>query len=125
MFPDLMKSDEGFKTFRVLNESIEDDGYGGTISVYRRGATFEAVLNLDDSLNAQIAQAQGVKGVYTLTCEKSLNLPWRTVFCVADDETNAFRVTTKEFGNATPGVSALNLRQVNAEDFELQYSIVG
>ena len=79
MIPELMKTAEGYGFFCIMNKSTEKDGYGGYIDTYTFGAKFEAVLTLNDSINAQAAMAQGVTGVYKLTYEKALRLPWHTV----------------------------------------------
>lgn len=117
--PDLLKSNENYGTFQIWDYVTQNDGYGGFIYTYTPGATFEAVLVLDDSVNAQLAEQQGVTGVYTLTYGKELHLPWHTVFKkISGEKLNGefFRVTSKD-ENATPNVSRLDLRNVKAEEF--------
>lgn len=118
MIPELMKTTEGYGIFRILNKSTEKDGYGGFVDTYTLGASFEAVLTLNDSINAQVAMAQGVTGVYKLTYDKALRLPWHTVFCDDDDHNRVYRVTSKD-EKSTPGKSNLNLRTVNCEEWEI------
>lgn len=118
MVPELMKSTEGYGYFRIMNKSTDPDGYGGFIDHYTVGAKFDAVLVLNDSINAQAAMAQGVTGVYKLTYDKALRLPWHTVFCADDDHSRVYRVTSKD-QKATPGKSNLNIRTVNCEEWEI------
>lgn len=116
-FPDLLKANENYGIYQIWNMAIVDDGYGGYRNDWTAGATFEGVLILDDSINAQIAEKQGVKGVYTLTFGKELHLPWHTVF--NRQGTNSFYRVTSRDENATPSSSKLNLRNVKAEEYEI------
>ena len=118
MLPKLMQASEGYGTFNVLNFTIVDDPYGGYKKTYSIGATFDGVLHLDDSINAQLAEKDGVTGVYTLTFDKGLKLPWHTVFCIEGNTGKAYRVTSKD-ENSTPNLSRLNLRQVRAEEYDI------
>lgn len=116
--PDLMKETEGYGYFRILDKTTQEDGYGGYIDTYAVGARFEGVLVLDDSINAQAAMAQGVTGVYTLTYDKALRLPWHTVFCKDEDHNQVFRVTSKD-EKSTPSSSSLRMRDVKCEEWVL------
>lgn len=78
--PILMKANENYGEFEFINESTLDDGYGGYTQGYTVGASFDAVLVLDDSVQAQRAEQDGVKGVYTLTTDKAVPLPWHKIF---------------------------------------------
>ena len=115
--PDLLKANENYGTYQIWNVAIVDDGYGGYKDEWTAGASFEGVLVLDDSINAQIAEQQGVKGLYTLTFEKALHLPWHTVF--NKKGTNAFYRVTSRDENATPSSTKLNMRYVKAEEYEI------
>ncbi len=116
--PYFLTTQEGYKNFQIMNHVTVDDKYGGYIDTYTPGATFDAVLKLDDSIRAQQAQAQGVQGIYTLTYDKTLRLPWHTVFREVDEPSKTYRVTSKD-ENSTPSVSPLDLRQVKAEEWEI------
>lgn len=118
MIPELMRTTEGYGFFRIMDKSTQKDGYGGYIDVYTVGEKFDAVLTLNDSINAQVAMAQGVTGVYKLTYDKSLRLPWHTVFCEDSDRSKVYRVTSKD-EKSTPGKSNMNLRTVNCEEWEI------
>lgn len=117
--PDLMKANENYGHFQIYNLITQNDGYGGYISIYTPGATFEGVLVLDDSINARVAEKQGVTGLYQMTFEKELHLPWNTVVRKIDGEKlvgTFFRVTSKD-ENATPSSTPLNLRKVIMEEY--------
>lgn len=115
--PDLLKANENYGVYQVWNSAIVDDGYGGYKEELTPGATFEGVLVLDDSINAQIAEQQGVRGVYTLTFGKGLRLPWHTVFRRTDDSRNLFYRVTSRDESSTPSVTRLDMRTVKAEEY--------
>ena len=117
--PDLMKANENYGHFQIYNLITQNDGYGGYVSTYVPGATFEGVLVLDDSINARVAEKQGVTGLYQMTFEKELHLPWHTVVKKIDGEKlvgTYFRVTSKD-ESATPSSTSLNLRKVIMEEY--------
>ena len=116
MIPVLMQNSEGFGRFVILDKITGNDTYGGQTETYQDGTAFYGVLVLDDSINAQKAESEGVTGVYTLTYDKILRLPWHTVFRGEDDR--IYRVTSRD-EKATPASSALKLRQVKCEEWEL------
>lgn len=118
MMQPLMKESEGYGFFRIINRSTESDGYGGFIDTYTMGAKFEGVLVLNDSINAQVAMSQGVTGVYKLFYDKSLRIPWHTVFCKDEDNSRVFRVTSKD-EKSTPSSSSMDLRYVLCEEWEI------
>ena len=116
--PALLQATEGYGRFVVINKMTVNDGYGGYIDTYVPGATFDGVLTLDDSINAQIAEKQGVTGVYKLTFDKALRLPWHTIFRREDDPSATYRVTSKDEAS-TPSTSSLDMRIVSAEGYEV------
>lgn len=116
--PAFLKSQENYKQFQILNYVQTDGPYGGYVERWEPGATFEGVLVLDDSINAQVAEAQGVTGVYTITFEKTFRLPWHSVFRMVDDPSKTYRVTSRD-EKETPSVSPLDLRQVKVEEWEI------
>lgn len=127
--PDLMKEFDDYGTFQIYDIVTSNDGYGGQLAEkYVPGGTFQGVLILNNSINAQSAQKQGVTGVYTLSIDKVLRLPWHTVFQkLILDENGAvigrgsvYRVTTKD-DNSPPKSASLTMqfRQVTCEEWKL------
>lgn len=117
MFPEFLTKFEGYDEYVIMNKETVDDGAGGYIERYVPGATFRAVLTLDDSIDAQRAMQEGVTGVYTLTCEKGLRLPWHTVF-VRKSTNDVYRVSAKD-DKSTPSGAGFDLRTVRCEEWEL------
>lgn len=118
MLPKIMQASEGYSDFNILNKTVKDDDYGGFKEYYAIGAAFDGVLVLDNSIEAQRAEKEGVTGLYTLTVEKKYRLPWHTVIAKSGDMSQTYRVTTKD-DNSTPDTTALNLRTVNVEEYDI------
>lgn len=115
--PILMQANENYGKFNILNKVTVNDGYGGYTEGYAVGAEFDAVLVLNDSIQAQRAEQEGVKGVYTLTTDKAVPLPWHRIFRRKSDNAT-FRVTSKD-EHATPSTTPMNLREVKVEEYAL------
>lgn len=102
----------------MIDRTTVSDGYGGVDTKWVEGASFEAAVVLEDSIQVQIAQAQGVTGVYVVTTDKRINLQYHNVFKRVSDG-KVFRVLTDGDDNKTPESSSLNMRNVRAEEWEL------
>lgn len=102
----------------ILNKSIVEDGYGGYITQYVEGITFKAACVLDNSMQARIAQQQGVTGLYTVTTSRALNLQYHDVFKRVRDN-KVFRVTSDGDDKKTPVSATLDMRQTSAEEWSL------
>lgn len=100
----------------MLDRTTRKDGYGGYTSVWQEGAEFDATVILDTSMQARIAEKQGVTGLYTVTTKKAMNLQYRDVFKRLSDN-KVFRVTSDGDDKATPNSASLNMRQVTAEEY--------
>jgi len=118
MIPDLLKADENYGTFQTMNLITESDGYGGYRRTWTLGVTFEGVLSLNDSVNAQVAAQSGVTGLYTLYYDKVMRLPWHTVFCRMGNPAETYRVTSKD-EHSTPSTTTLDMRVVHCEEYEV------
>ena len=116
--PAFLQSFDGYGTYNKVVLVEEDDGYGGQRESWGLGSSFEGVIRLDDSINTELAEKQGVKGVYTMTFAKPARLPWHTVFCRSADMTKCFRVTSKD-EKSSPASSSLDMRVVRCEEYEL------
>lgn len=110
--------DEAMTGCVLLNKITTNDGYGGYITEWSDGATFDAAIVLDSSMQAKIGQQMGVTGLYTITTRKALNLQYHDVFRRVDDG-KIFRVTSDGDDKKTPQSAALNMRQVSAEEWSL------
>lgn len=102
----------------ILNKTKEPDGYGGYRNVWTEGAGFKAAIVFDNSMQSRIAQKQGVTSRYTITTPRSLTLDFHDVFRRLRDN-KIFRVTDDGDDKFTPASTALDMRQVTAEEWSL------
>lgn len=110
--------DEAMTACVMLDKVTQADGYGGYIVNWREGAEFDCAIVLDNSLQAKVAEQQGVTGLYTITTKKALNLQYHDVFKRLSDN-KIFRVTSDGDDKFTPASAGLDMRQVTAEEFVL------
>ena len=102
----------------LLDRKSVPDGEGGFISSWTEGATFNAALTFNTSLEARIAQKQGVTSLYTVTTRRTVRLDYHDIFKRLSDG-KIFRVTSDGDDVASPKSSTLDIRQVNAEEWSL------
>ena len=102
----------------LLNRTIVEDGYGGYEQRWVDGITFDAAISYDSSTQGLMAQAQGVTALYTVVTKRALNLQYHDAFRRVKDG-KIFRVTTDGDDNLTPSTSALDMRSVRAEEWQL------
>lgn len=108
--------------FVVMNINLTDDGYGGQAYRVVEGLHFNAVLILGNSIQAEIAQKQGVTGIYTLAYPKSLDIPARTVIRRIKD--GKYLRTIELDGNPMPDESSIEVKVTRAEDYTLPNDII-
>ena len=101
-----------------INKTTTDDGYGGETTVWAEGAHFSAAIVADESIEARVAQSQGVTSTYTVTTTKDRMLEYHDVFRRLSDG-KIFRVTSDGDDKYTPVSASLNMRQVTAEEWKL------
>ena len=101
-----------------LDKTTTSDGYGGYNVIWKEGAPFKAAIVLDNSMQARVAEKQGVTGIYTITTTKSINLQYHDVFKRLSDN-KIFRVTSDGDDKHTPVSATINMRQVSAEEYTL------
>ena len=102
----------------MIDKTTVSDGRGGFDYAFVEGAEFQAAITLDNSIQAKIAEQQGVTGIYSVTTQKSINLQYHDIFRRSSDS-KVFRVTSDGDDNKTPPSATLNMRQVSAEEYTL------
>lgn len=103
---------------RMLNKVVVDDGYGGERTTWTNGSTFKAAITFDTSVEARVAESQGVTSLYTVTTPRTKVLEYHDVFRRLSDG-KVFRVTSDGDDKFTPQSATLDMRQVTAEEFVL------
>lgn len=109
---------EQMETCVMLDKTTAPDGYGGYVPSYADGAPFLAAITFDTSMEARVAEKQGVTSMYTVTTGKEMTLEYHDVFRRISDG-KIFRVTSDGDDKHTPASASLNMRQVTAEEWEL------
>ena len=109
---------EAMENCIMLDKRTTADGYGGYITSWVEGAEFQAAIVLDNSIEARLAEQQGVTALYTVTTKKAINLQYHDVFKRLTDS-KIFRVTSDGDDKHTPKSAGLNMRQVSAEEWIL------
>ena len=110
--------DEAMETCVFLNKQRVDDGYGGYKTIWTEGVEFKAAIVFDTSIEARIAQVQGVYSLYTVTTQRDLVLEYNEVFRRERDG-KVFKVTSDGDDKYTPESAGLDMRQCTAEEFTL------
>ena len=101
-----------------MDKTKVPDGIGGVINTWAEGTSFKAAIVKDSTMEAKIAEKQGVTEVYTVTAPKSLGLEYHDVFKRVSDGA-IFRVTSNVTDSQTPKVATFQFGQVSAERWEL------
>ena len=114
--------DSAMETFLMLDKITTPDGYGGYYSRWIEGAEFQAAATFDSSIQARVAEVQGVTSLYTITTSKSINLQYHDVVKRKSDG-KIFRITSDGDDKKTPVSASLNMRQVTAEEWDLHANI--
>lgn len=110
---------DAFKTDCVMMDKRSvPDGIGGFTYEWTEGAQFIAAIVKDNTLEARVAEKEGVTEVYTVTVGKDLPLGYHDVFKRLSDGA-VFRVTSNVTDSKTPGVASFQFGQVTAERWEL------
>lgn len=102
----------------MLDKRTVPDGYGGYKPTYVDGAEFKAAIVFDTSIEARRADKEGVSSLYTVTTSRALTLEYHDVFRRTRDN-KIFRVTSDGDDKYTPKSTALDMRQVTAEEYTL------
>lgn len=110
--------DDFMETCVLFEKVRQPDGEGGWFTTWREGATFKAAITLDTTMEARIAEAQGVRNAYTVTTGRNITLDYHDVFKRGSDG-KTFRVTSDGTDKKTPKSAGLDMRQVTAEEWSL------
>lgn len=110
--------DEAMTSCIMIDRTTQPDGEGGIITSWVDGAPFNAAIVFDNSLEAKIAEKQGVTSLYTVTVPKNVTLNYHDVFKRISDG-KVFRVTSDGDDKITPERASFQFAQVTAEEYEL------
>ena len=103
----------------LMEKKREPDGAGGFVTEWYEGASFKAAISVNTTTEAQIAEAQGIKRIYSVITNKNATLDYQDVFKRLSDGAT-FRVTSDGHDVTTPSSSSMpNMSQVTAKREEL------
>ena len=94
------------------------DGEGGWVTTWFDGPEFTAAIVMDNSLEARVADKEGMRAIYTVTTERGTVLSLHDVFRRNSDG-QVFRVTSNGDDKQTPRRASFQISQVSAEEWEL------
>lgn len=110
--------DDAMEACTIMDKTTVPDGYGGVTTAYKAGASIQAAIVYDSSLQARTASVQGVKDLYTITTRRNVVLQFHDVIRRERDG-KILRVTTDGKDKETPQGAGLDMRVVNAEEFTI------
>ena len=110
---------DAFKTAcKYMTKTKASDGIGGYVNTWTEGASFNAAIVKNSTIEAKIAEKQGVTEVYTVTVDSNVSLDYHDVFKRVSDGA-IFRVTSNDIDSKPPSVATFSFNQVSAERWEL------
>ena len=110
--------DDFSRTCIIMEKFRQPDGEGGYITSWSEGALFENYQALDTSMEARIAEKQGVTSVYSALVDKSVPIEYGDYF--KDRESGAvYRVTSRPEEKQAPKSASFALKYFTAERTEL------
>lgn len=111
--------EEGMEPVVMMEKGRVPDGEGGYITNWRQGVQFDAAITFDSSMQARIAQKQGVSSLYTVTTAKNAKLDFHDVIKRLSDG-KVFRITSDGDDKQTPLRAQFGqYLQVTAEEWNL------
>ena len=110
--------DSAMEATYIMDKTTVPDGYGGVKTTWTQGAEIEAAYSFNSSTQARIAAQQGINNRYTILTRKSVVLQFPDVIKRKSDG-KYFRITSDGKDNRTPDSAGLDLRAVEAEEWEI------
>ncbi len=102
----------------LLEKTRVPDGEGGWTIKWVDGMEFQAAITYDTTMQARVAESEGMKATYTVTTEKAMMLDFHDVFRRKRDG-QVFRVTSQGDDKKTPERASFQVSQVAAEEWTL------
>lgn len=115
-FPGLMN--DFLEECTLIEKTRIPDGEGGWTHVWRDGMQFQAAITYDTTIQARVAESEGMTATYTVTTEKNTQLDFHDVFRRNRDG-QVFRVTSQGDDRRTPASATFQVSQVAAEEWTL------
>lgn len=110
--------EEMLEPFVFMDKTRVADGAGGSHVQWQEGAEIQADAHYDSSMQAQIAEGQGVTSVYKIYTHTGVHLEYHDVLKRVRDG-KIFRITSDASERTTPKSANIDISVVNAEKWEL------
>ena len=110
--------EEAMERCYIMDKTTAPDGYGGVKTIYTEGAEIMVAFSFNSSTEARIASQQGINNRFTLLTKKSILLRFPDIIKRVRDG-KYFRITSDGDDNRTPHTAGLDLRAVEAEEWEI------
>ena len=103
----------------LMVKKLTPDGEGDQIEQWTDSGTFYASVTLDSSMQAKVAEKQGVTGAYSIFTKGQVTLEYHNVVRRTSDGM-ILRVTSRSGADTkTPGISSMDLKKVSAEEWSI------
>lgn len=108
---------EAMEKSYIMDKTTAPDGYGGIKTTYKEGAEIMVAYSFNSSTQARVAAAQGTENRYSLYTKRAVLLRFADIVKRSSDG-KYFKVTSDGDDNKTPQSASLDLRVVEAEEWE-------
>ena len=115
-FPNLMT--DWVTTCTLLEKTRVPDGEGGWETSWVDGPEFDAAIAHASSIEARVAESEGMASTFTVWTDKGITLDYHDVFRRNSDG-QVFRVTSQGGDEQSPDRATFDLTHVSAERWEL------
>lgn len=115
-FPGIMN--DWVTTCTLLEKVRVPDGEGGWDTRWVDGAEFDAAIQHSSSIEARVAESEGMTSTFTVWTEKAMPLDFHDVFR-RDSDGQVFRVTSQGGDEQSPESATFSLTHVSAERWQL------
>lgn len=109
--------DSMMESFVILDKRRVSDGEGGFITSWEDGAEISCAIVNDTSMQAKIAESQGVTSTYTITTSKANDLDFHDIIKRVSDG-KLFRITSDPKDKRSPQIATFDMMQMSAERLE-------
>lgn len=108
---------ERAETCTLLEKTRVPDGEGGWETRWVDGMQFVATITHDSTIEARVAESQGMTSTFTVWTEKGTTLDFHDVFRANDGQ--VYRVTSQGGDEMTPDSAGMQVQHVSAERWQL------
>lgn len=109
---------EAYEPFVFMQKNLVPDGYGGYKRAWTQGAEFPAIANMPNSSVSTIADKMTERVNCTITTSRAISLDEFDVIKRLSDG-QVFRILSNGKDKKTPKSAGLDMRQSNAELWEI------